>query len=104
MGDVGILDRDQVYDRTAVKLSFARAEGRNYRQLPDRATLREEPPPAEIFYSKRYSLSRFDVSGSMIFFRHGSNAQRSLVRVLFHFLRSTQPGLGLPVTWLAAEH
>jgi hypothetical protein len=36
-----------------VKLSFAHAEGRNYRQLPDRARLREEPSPADIFYSKR---------------------------------------------------
>ena len=36
-----------------VKLSFARAEGRNYRQLPDRARLREEPSPADIVYLKR---------------------------------------------------
>jgi hypothetical protein len=36
-----------------VKLSFAHAEGRNYRQLPARARLREEPSPADIFCSKR---------------------------------------------------
>jgi hypothetical protein len=46
-------DRDRVRHRTAVKLSFAHAEGRNYRQLPARARLREEPPPADIFCSKR---------------------------------------------------
>ena len=50
------------------ELSFAHAEGRNYRQLPARARLREEPPPADIVYSKRYSLSELDVSGRMIFF------------------------------------
>ena len=50
-----------------MKLSFAHAEGRNYRQLPDRARLREEPTPADIIYSKRYSLSELDVSGSMSF-------------------------------------
>jgi hypothetical protein len=50
-----------------VKLSFAHAEGRNYRQLPARARSREKPSPADIFYSKRYSLSRFDVSGEMVF-------------------------------------
>jgi hypothetical protein len=48
-----ILDRDRVRHRTAVKLSFAHAEGRNYRQLPDRARLGEEPSPADIVYSKR---------------------------------------------------
>ncbi len=37
----------------AVKLSFAHAEGRNYRQLPARARLREKPSPADVFYSKR---------------------------------------------------
>jgi hypothetical protein len=41
-------DRDRVRHRIAVKLSFAHAEGRNYRQLPARARLREEPAPAEI--------------------------------------------------------
>ena len=54
-------------DRIAVKLSFAHAEGRNYRQLPARARLREKPSPADIFYSKRYSVSKFDVSGEMLF-------------------------------------
>jgi hypothetical protein len=50
-----------------VKLSFAHAEGRNCWQLPDRARLREEPSPADIVYFKRYSLSRFAVSGEMLF-------------------------------------
>jgi hypothetical protein len=67
--------------RIVVKLSFAHAEGRNYRQLPARARLREEPSPADIVYFKRYSLSRFAVSGEMLFFRH----------------RSTRP----KVTWVA---
>jgi hypothetical protein len=57
-----------------VKLSFARAEGRNYRQLPDRARLREEPAPADFIYSKRYSLFQLDVSGLMSFF--GTGARR----------------------------
>jgi hypothetical protein len=52
-----------VWYRIAVTLSFARAQGRNYRQLPDRARLREEPSPADIVYSKRYSLFELDVSG-----------------------------------------
>jgi hypothetical protein len=65
-------DRDRVGHRIVVKLSFARAEGRNYRQLPDRARLREEPAPADFIYSKRYSLFQLDVSGSMSFFWHGS--------------------------------
>jgi hypothetical protein len=50
-----------------VKLSFAHAEGRNYRQLPARARLREEPSPADIVYFKRYGLSTFGVSGEMLF-------------------------------------
>ena len=33
-----------------MKLSFAHAEGRNYRQLPARTRLREEPSPADISY------------------------------------------------------
>ena len=53
--------------RIAVTLSFARAKGRNYRQLPDRARLRERPSPADIVYFKRYSLSRFAVKGEMLF-------------------------------------
>jgi hypothetical protein len=57
-----------VWYRTAVKLSFAHAEGRNYRQLPARARLREEPSPADIVYFKRYSPSRFAVRGEMLFF------------------------------------
>jgi hypothetical protein len=50
-----------------VKLSFAHAEGRNYRQLPARARLREKPSPADIFYSKRYSVSKLHVSGEKRF-------------------------------------
>jgi hypothetical protein len=50
-----------------VRLSFAHAEGRNYRQLPSRARLREKPSPADIFYSKRYSVSRLRVSGETCF-------------------------------------
>jgi hypothetical protein len=50
-----------------VKLSFAHAEGRNYRQLPDRARLREEPSPADIVCFKRYRFSGLCVSGSMSF-------------------------------------
>jgi hypothetical protein len=65
-------DRDRVWHRIVVKLSFAHAEGRNYWQLPARARLREEPSPADIVYFKRYSLSELDVSGSMSFFRHRS--------------------------------
>jgi hypothetical protein len=57
-----------VWDRTAVKLSFAHAEGRNYQQLPAGARLREEPSPAEIFYSKRrYAFSWLHVRGEMRF-------------------------------------
>ena len=56
-------DRDTVRYRIVVKLSFVRAEGRNCRQLPARARLREEPSPADIVYCKRYSLSELDVSG-----------------------------------------
>jgi hypothetical protein len=69
-------DRDRVGHRIVVKLSFARAEGRNYRQLPDRARLREEPAPADFIYSKRYSLFQLDVSGLMSFFCHGSTKGR----------------------------
>jgi hypothetical protein len=36
-----------------MKLSFARAEGRNYGQLPARVRLREKPLPADIVCSKR---------------------------------------------------
>jgi hypothetical protein len=50
-----------------VTLSFARAKGRNYRQLPDRARSRERPSPADIVYFKRYSLSRFAVKDEMLF-------------------------------------
>jgi hypothetical protein len=46
-------DRDRVRHRIVVKLSFAHAEGRNYRQLPVRARLREEPSPADIVYFKK---------------------------------------------------
>jgi hypothetical protein len=46
-------DRDRVRYRIVVKLSFAHAEGRNCRQLPDRARLREEPSPADIVCFKR---------------------------------------------------
>ena len=60
-----------MWHRIVVKLSFAHAEGRNYRQLPAKARLREEPSPADIVYSKRYSLSELDVSGSMSFFGTG---------------------------------
>jgi hypothetical protein len=51
-------------------LSFAHAEGRNYRQLPDRARLREEPSPADIVCFKKYSFSELGVSGWAIFFWH----------------------------------
>src|ERR1700739_4465134 len=68
-------DRDRVRYRIVVKLSFAHAEGRNYRQLPARARLREEPSPADIVYSKRYSVSGLDVSGSMFFFGAGVQGQ-----------------------------
>jgi hypothetical protein len=47
------LDRDRVRHRIAVKLSFAHVEGRDYRQLPDRARSRERPTPADIVYCKR---------------------------------------------------
>jgi hypothetical protein len=47
-----IFGQEQVCYRTAVKLSFAHAEGRNYRQLAAGARLREEPSPADIV-SKR---------------------------------------------------
>ena len=50
-----------------MKLSFARAEGRNYRQLPARARLREKPSPADILYSERYAISGLQVSGEMLF-------------------------------------
>ncbi len=61
-----------------MKPSFARAEGRNYRQLPARARLREKPSPADIFYSKRYSLSQFECKWRDAFFGTGVQAQRSL--------------------------
>jgi hypothetical protein len=67
-----ICDSDRVRHRIVVKLSFAHTEGRNCRQLPDKARLREEPSPADIVYSNRYSLSELDVSGSMSFFPHSS--------------------------------
>jgi hypothetical protein len=57
-----------VWYRTVVKLSFAHAVGRNYRQLPAKARLREKPSPADIVYSKRYSLSGLHVSSEMQFF------------------------------------
>ena len=47
-----------------VKLSFAHAEGRNYRQLPAKARLREKPSPADI--------------AGMLFFGTEVQAQRSL--------------------------
>ena len=53
--------------RIAVRLSFAHAQGRNYRQLPAKARLREKPLPADIFCSKRYSLSPLQVRGGMLF-------------------------------------
>jgi hypothetical protein len=65
-----------VWYRTVVKLSFAHAEGRNYRQLPDRARSREKPSPADIVYSKRYSLSGLHVSGEMHFFGTRSTSPR----------------------------
>jgi hypothetical protein len=65
-----------VWYRIVVKLSFAHAEGRYYRQLPARVRLREEPPPADIVYPKRYSFSELDVSGSMILFRHRSTGPK----------------------------
>jgi hypothetical protein len=37
-----ICGRDRVRHRIAVKLSFAHVEGRNYRQLPAKARLREK--------------------------------------------------------------
>jgi hypothetical protein len=39
--------------------------------------LREEPSPADIVYSKRYSLSEFDVRGWRSFF--GTGVQRAKV-------------------------
>ena len=68
-------DRDRVRYRIVVRLSFAHAKGRNCRQLPDRARLREEPSPADIVYVKRYSLSELDVSGRASFFGTGVPAK-----------------------------
>jgi hypothetical protein len=65
-----------------VRLSFAHAEGRNYRQLPDRARLREKPSPADIVYFKRYSVSELDVSGRMSFLGTGVQSRR-LLRVCY---------------------
>jgi hypothetical protein len=78
-------DRDRVTDRIAVKLSFAHAEGRNYRQLPDRAWLREEPPPADIVCFKRYSVSELCVSGPMSFFWHRSTKPKVTFGLLCGF-------------------
>ena len=50
-----------------MRLSFARAKGRNYRQLPARARSRERPSPADIVYSKRYAFPHLHVSGAMRF-------------------------------------
>jgi hypothetical protein len=50
-----------------VKLSFARAKGRNYRQLPARARSREKPSPADIVYSKSRLFPCLHVSGEMLF-------------------------------------
>ena len=50
MAVVGDLVRDRVWHRTAVTLSFAHAQGRNYRQLPAKARSRERPSPADINY------------------------------------------------------
>src|SRR5882757_6790842 len=72
-------DRDRVRHRIVVKLSFAHAEGRNYRQLPDRARLREEPSPADIVCFKRYSFFELDVSGSMSFLGTGVQSRGLLL-------------------------
>ena len=61
-----------------VKLSFAHAEGRNYRQLPDTARLREKPSPADIFYLIEIDLSRLACKCRDAFFGTGVQAQRSL--------------------------
>jgi hypothetical protein len=82
-----IFDRDRVRHRIAVKLSFAHAEGRYYWQLPDRERLREEPSPADIIYSKRYSLSELEVSGETIIFRHRSTGCRLLSGLGLFFIR-----------------
>ena len=60
-----------------MKLSFARAKGRNYRRLPDRARLREKPSPADILYLE---LCYFRVAGSWrdAFFGAGVLAQKPL--------------------------
>jgi hypothetical protein len=67
-----------VWYRIVVKLSFARAKGRNYRQLPAKARLREKPRPADIFCSKRYSLSQLACKWQDVFFGTGVQAQRLL--------------------------
>jgi len=60
-------DRDRVWYRIAVKLSFAHAEGRNYWQLPTKARLREKQHPADIFYSRDRAFPGLHVSGEMLF-------------------------------------
>src|SRR5258707_700298 len=71
-------DRDRARHRIVVKLSFAHAEGRNYRQLPARGGLREEPSPADIFYPKRYSVSQLAYKCRGAFFDTGVPVQRLL--------------------------
>jgi hypothetical protein len=58
-----------------VKLSFAHAEGRNYRQLPARARLREEPSPADIFYLRDMPFQACMLVARGVF-RHGSTCPK----------------------------
>ena len=83
-----------MWHRIVVKLSFAHAEGRNYRQLPDRARLREEPSPADIVCFKRYSFFELCVSGSMSFFVFSAQECRVEGYFWFDFARWQRDGRG----------
>jgi hypothetical protein len=62
--------RNRVRHRIVVKLSFAHGRPKLL-ATAGQGAVREEPSPADIVYSKRYSLFELYVSGSMSFFGTG---------------------------------
>ena len=74
-----------------MKLSFAHAEGRNYRQLPAKARLREKPSPADIVYSKRYALSKLECKWRDAFFATGVTSPK-VTRVSIWALAADEMG------------
>jgi hypothetical protein len=83
-----------VWNRTAVTLSFARAQGRNYRQLPARARSREKPSPADILYSVNMVFPGCKL-GARCFFPHGSTSPK-VTRVRYARWQQDRNGWPIP--------